>query len=166
MSRIWTFILRGIKEFCNAIILVMTSVILLQITLRYLFGRPLLWPEELARFALIWTIFLMAPVLASQNKHLTIDILDKSLKPPWDSIRKILIRLIVIGFLLFVFLQSVNLVPWFIGIASPAMKAPMTLYYGILMVSVFLMVIEYCIQLFHEIKKLNLVRRVKRADRA
>ncbi len=50
---------------CSGVALVMlaamTAVILLQVFYRYVLNAPLAWPEEAARYAMVWMTFLVTP---------------------------------------------------------------------------------------------------------
>ena len=58
-----------------------------QVILRYVFSNPLSWTEELSRFSMIWLTYIGAIIAMRENKHITIDILDKILS---DKLRKII----------------------------------------------------------------------------
>jgi len=44
-----------------ACLALMTAIILLQVFCRYVLNSPLAWPEEIARFLMVWMAFLAAP---------------------------------------------------------------------------------------------------------
>lgn len=60
--------LKAMRLYLDKLILLVTSVIFvimilivfLQVVARYVFGSSLSWSEEIARFLLVWTIFLAA----------------------------------------------------------------------------------------------------------
>jgi len=52
-------------------------ILLLQVTLRYLFSYSLPWPEEASRFAIIWVVLLMGSVLVRDQQLVTVDFFDR-----------------------------------------------------------------------------------------
>lgn len=68
-------------EFAAAALLVFAlSVTLLQVAFR-IAGAALAWPEELARFAFVWFIFLGAVAVANRIGHVAVDFVPRSLGP-------------------------------------------------------------------------------------
>ncbi len=59
---------------------VMVVVMFMQVVLRYVFATGFAWTEELSRFMMIYMIFIGAAVLASQDGHISVTILDDLLK--------------------------------------------------------------------------------------
>ena len=64
---------KGLKRFndstiwlCNqveiALIALMMIVILIQVFFRYVLNNSLVWPEETARFLMVWMTFIAAPI--------------------------------------------------------------------------------------------------------
>lgn len=61
-----------------ALIVITISV---QVFTRYLFGRPLVWVEELATYAFIWSVFTGAALGMKELRHIRIDTLVVRLAP-------------------------------------------------------------------------------------
>ena len=70
-------VLRKIKraEIWLAVIMFgfIVTIIALQIFVRYLFGKPLTWAEELASLLLIYLTFLTADIVYKEKGHISID---------------------------------------------------------------------------------------------
>jgi TRAP-type C4-dicarboxylate transport system permease small subunit len=49
----------------------------MQVSLRYLFRAALPWPEEAARFAIIWLVCLSGNILIRNEELVTVDFLDR-----------------------------------------------------------------------------------------
>jgi TRAP-type C4-dicarboxylate transport system permease small subunit len=77
MLEIYGSILRKIKraETVLAVLLFgfIVAIIAAQIFARYLFGKPLSWPEELASLLLIYLTFLTADIVYKEKGHISID---------------------------------------------------------------------------------------------
>lgn len=67
-----------------AVIAIAVSV---QVFVRYVLQRPLfLWTEELARFLLVWTVFLGIGVGVKNDAHFAMDVLPALLGRRWGAI--------------------------------------------------------------------------------
>ena len=55
---------------------VMVFVILLQVYFRYILGSALPWPDEAARFCMLWMTGLMAPTALREGGFVAIDTID------------------------------------------------------------------------------------------
>jgi len=60
-------------------IAVMVLAILIQVFFRYVIGNALPWPDELARFCMLWMTGLMAPVAYREGGFVAIDMLPDML---------------------------------------------------------------------------------------
>jgi TRAP-type C4-dicarboxylate transport system permease small subunit len=52
-------------------------IILLQVILRYAFNASLPWPEEAARYSMIWAVMIISNVLIRDRELINVDIFDK-----------------------------------------------------------------------------------------
>lgn len=85
---------RGLLGGLMAAIAVITF---LQVTLRYLFGVPLGWSEEVGRFCLVWLTFVGAGVLVRQaDGHPAVDTLPQALAGGSRRLVEMASRLLVI----------------------------------------------------------------------
>lgn len=67
-------------------ITVLTVAVSVQVFVRYVLQRPLfLWSEELARFVLIWMVFLGIGVGVKNDAHFAMDILPPLLGRRWGA---------------------------------------------------------------------------------
>ena len=67
---------------CHALLVIITSVTVLQVFLRYVLNRPTSWSEEIALFGLIWFGLLAVAVGVRRHEHVSITFLrDLSPKP-------------------------------------------------------------------------------------
>jgi len=63
---------RGLGAFC---LMLMLAAILAQVWFRYVIGTALAWPEEAARFLMLWSACLMAPTALRTGGFVGIDLL-------------------------------------------------------------------------------------------
>ena len=73
-------LLDAIIELVTGALLVATLVItLIQVFFRYGLNHSLAWPEEMARWAFVWLVFLGAAMLARRSGHVAIDLIPRML---------------------------------------------------------------------------------------
>jgi TRAP-type C4-dicarboxylate transport system permease small subunit len=63
------------------LIALVVVTISIQVGTRYLFGRPLVWVEELATYAFIWAVFIGAALGMKELRHIRIDTFVGRLAP-------------------------------------------------------------------------------------
>ena len=56
-------------------------IALLQVFCRYVLNDSLSWPEEMAKFAFVWFVFLGAAMVTRRSRHIVIDLVPRSLGP-------------------------------------------------------------------------------------
>lgn len=98
---------------------------------RFLIGSGLPWPEELARFLLVWTSLLAAAIAAKHHQHFRLSLLFDRLGRVWATA----IDLACIGALLLVIWQGIRLAEIFHMQTSPALGLPMSVVYASVPVS-------------------------------
>lgn len=64
-----------------ALVALIVVTISIQVGTRYLFGRPLVWVEELATYAFIWSVFIGAALGMKELRHIRIDTFVVRLAP-------------------------------------------------------------------------------------
>lgn len=74
-----TIVLRTARQLAWAALAVMVMVILLQVVCRYVLNNALAWPDEAARFLMLWMVGLMAPSAFRWNGFVAIDMLPRAL---------------------------------------------------------------------------------------
>ncbi|MDB4223280.1 TRAP transporter small permease subunit [Granulosicoccus sp.] len=79
LGRINTFIGSICRGVSVMFIAVMVLAILIQVFFRYVIGNALPWPDELARFCMLWMTGLMAPVAYREGGFVAIDMLPDML---------------------------------------------------------------------------------------
>ena len=71
-----------VVEAVAAALLLSTVVIaLIQVFCRYVLNNSLSWPEEMAKFAFVWFVFLGAAMVTRRSRHIVIDLVPRSLEP-------------------------------------------------------------------------------------
>lgn len=65
-------IMDGIKLMLGIILLATLVLLFINVTLRYVFGHPIVWAEELIGFALVWIVFIGAVVVTWEKGHIVV----------------------------------------------------------------------------------------------
>jgi TRAP-type C4-dicarboxylate transport system permease small subunit len=131
----------------------MVASTLLSVLDRFLFGFGLPWPEELARFLLIWTSLLSAAIAAKHKAHFRLTFLSDKFGPWWED----LIDVLCVAAMLLVAWKGIELSILFNMQRSPALNLPMSYVYASVPVSC-LLIAYYLVR--------NLVARRRASNRA
>lgn len=84
---------------------VMVVIILLQVFCRYVLGNALAWPEEAARFLMLWMTGLMAPTAFRRGGFVSIEMLTRLL----PSVASAILSLLLLGLSLTVMIVGVKI---------------------------------------------------------
>lgn len=113
MLSLYSSILSKIK-YAETILAVMmfgfiVSIIAAQIFVRYLFGKPFPWAEELASLLLIYLTFLTADIVYKEKGHIAIDYFVNFLPPRVRSAMAFCVYLLIGVFLIYMIPQCITL---------------------------------------------------------
>ena len=143
MMRIWDGFIKIVDLASALCVVAMVGIVAVQIFLRYVITRPVVWFDELASWLFVWVIYLGASVLVRYDAHLSVEIVTDRLPPRLNRWRKLLVNLLVLAFLVLLFVQSIELLKKFGSTPAPAMQVPMGFFFGSGMVFATIGVIEY-----------------------
>ena len=59
----------------------LAAIVFLQFFTRYVLNDSLAWTEEIARYALIWVVFVGAAMVTRRNSHIAVELLSNLLPP-------------------------------------------------------------------------------------
>lgn len=110
---------------------IMTIAIAAQVVWRYFLQHPIIWAEELARYALVWMTFIGAGVALRSKELVFVDLLINKLPRKLQKITSILVNvanIILLGFLLYYGVLLISL-PSVTAQKSPAMQITMNYVY-------------------------------------
>lgn len=137
---------RRLTQFCVAI---MAITVTIQVIWRYFLNDPLIWAEELTRYALVWMTFIGAAVALRAGQLACMDLVV-TLFPPkvrrWIHAFVSLINCFLLSFLLY---YSLNLIvaPGVVAQKSPAMQVPMPYVYLALPIGMGLLLLQSFFQM-------------------
>ena len=130
LHNINTFILRIGRQLAWTAILLMVIVIIIQVFFRYVLNNALPWPDEVARFLMLWMTGLIAPSAYRWGGFVSIDMLQRFLPKTLSNILVFLILIISLTVLLIGFemgLKHIN-AGWIFS--SSSIKIPYSLLGG------------------------------------
>tara|TARA_B100001741_G_scaffold50910_1_gene38752 strand:- start:919 stop:1512 length:594 start_codon:yes stop_codon:yes gene_type:complete len=125
-----TFILRIGRQLAWIAILLMVIVIIIQVFFRYVLNNALPWPDEVARFLMLWMTGLIAPTAYRWGGFVSIDMLERFLPKILSNLLIFTILLISLIVLLIGFemgLKHIN-AGWIFS--SSSIKIPFSLIGG------------------------------------
>ena len=130
LQNINTFFLRIGRQIAWIAILLMVIVIIIQVFFRYVLNNALPWPDEVARFLMLWMTGLIAPSAYRWGGFVSIDMLQRFLPKILSNILVFLILIISLTVLLIGFemgLKHIN-AGWIFS--SSSIKIPLSLIGG------------------------------------
>ena len=117
----------------------MTAAILLQVFFRYVLGSALTWSEEVARFMMVWMTFLVAPIAYRAGANVALDIVISRIRGRTFEILKIVIHVLVIGFVVTFFVESFGLIGRGLKMKASTVDIPMAYVYAIIPITFVVM---------------------------
>lgn len=121
-----------------------------QVISRYFFEYTPLWSEELARYLIVWSIFVGVSVGVRDNKHIGVDALIRFLPHGFKVACECLLNLIgiaVVAVLIWTSIQFINRTIEFEQL-SPAMRIPMYIPYLAMPVGLSLSAVRFLQNIF------------------
>lgn len=87
------------------LILLMATIVLsiaLQVVMRFIFGHPMVWVEEVSTYAFVWIAFTGAALGLKQIRHIKVELLHERLNPSerhWLKLFGYVATLLAVGYL-------------------------------------------------------------------
>ena len=143
---------------CTILFLVIIFVTVAGVFTRYILDSPLIWSDELARFSLIWMIFLGAGVVSFKDSHLIVDFIFEYVPEKVGSFLKTFSFVVVLAFLITLVVFCIDLlrVPGYN--TSPALEIPLSFWRGSVVAGAILMIIA---MIYNQIKRYKKWKGVK-----
>ena len=121
---------------------------------RYLLGAPFTWLEEVQLACMVWIVYAGAGAAFRAGNQVAIEMIVDLMPKGMQKIMEIFLSVVVLAVLGYLFYQSLGYIGIFLrsGRATPMLKIPYAVIYGIAPVSFVLMVISYFYALFKGVK--------------
>lgn len=124
------FWMRRFMEGCAiGLTLSFVVVVLMAVYYRYVLNDSLVWTEEFIRFTLFWLVLIGAALVALENGHLRIEVVQRIAPEPVANALESLARLCTIAFCVILAWQTYELFGRTTG-TSPALRFPMRWVYA------------------------------------
>ena len=152
------FVLDKIEEIlCTVLACVMAVSILIQVINRNTVQLPLVWCEELARYCMVWLIFVGISAGVKKGAHIGVDALVNILPKNIRKIVNVVTNVLVTGLYGYLTLLSADITLGIreTGQVSPAMQIPMYLIYGGLIVGMLMSTIRSVQVIMNALKEGN-----------
>ncbi|SER64639.1 TRAP transporter small permease [Halopseudomonas bauzanensis] len=113
---------------------VFASLVIFQVVMRYVFNNPSVWSEEIARYALVWFVYLSGSYAVKYQRHVRfnviVDLIGKKV-PLAQRIIRLFVLVLWLAFLIFMLKLAVDMVDrqFTTGQRAPASQIPMYLVY-------------------------------------
>jgi len=115
-------------------------IVFLQFFTRYVLNDSLSWTEEIARYGLMWIVFIGGAVVTRKNSHIAVELLSNVMKPgPLRTALLAFVDLIKLGFMGLLAYFSVTIIERMHYQRMTVFELPMSVVYGGVLAGCFLM---------------------------
>lgn len=123
---------------------------------RFVFNLSIVWAEECMRFACIWLVFIGSSLTVRKDGHVSIDILQESLRKhrKTKTVFYVISRLIGIAFLVCLFPASLDLIKRTGNSMAASLPLPFSVVYAVVPIGILLMLWSYIKALPYFTKKI------------
>ncbi len=87
------------------------TIVTCEVVLRYLFGRSLIFAEELSRYLMVWTVFLGSALAIRDEAHIRISILSKRLPRQFQLLMTFCTHGLTMIFLVILTVEGIRILP-------------------------------------------------------
>ena len=138
----------------SVVIAILIIITFAGVTIRYLLGAPFTWLEDVQLACMVWIVYAGAGAAFRAGNQVAIEMIVDLMPKSMQKIMEIFISIVVLVVLGYLFYQSLGYIEIFTrsGRATPMLKIPYAVIYGIAPVSFVLMVISYFYALFRGVK--------------
>jgi C4-dicarboxylate transporter DctQ subunit len=144
-------IINTLENISGGLFLLMILMVLYQVFMRKIVNASPNWTEELARYAMIWSILVASPVMIATQEHIMLDYFIQKFPLRMRKTFVVLISMLMFAILGCFTVGGAQMILTSIALTqnSPGMQIPMWITYIILPLSGIMMVIAQIIVLLH-----------------
>lgn len=132
---------KTVLTFTSILAILMVIIVFIQVVARYVFQNSLSWSEEIARYMLVWLIFLSAGYVLGQRAHIFLDVVFNAFPLRLQKVLRQVSNVLLLGFSLIVTYFGCEMMKLGSSQISSAVQLPMWLVYLALPVGGLLLVI-------------------------
>lgn len=152
-------LIRGVSWLIKAVIVgcmfAMLAAICLQVFFRFVMNQPLDWPEELARFAMIWSAMLAAVYVQQERGHLSLDFFTARLPQKASLLLRILMNVLIIIFMAAVVTSGIQEAYTLWDLKTGALRISRSIPYLAIPVSSALFILATLVLIYKDILELK-----------
>lgn len=134
------YVCKHIEEIlCSIFLVIMVSLVIINVFLRYLFGYSIFWAEEVATICFVWCVFVGASATYKHKMDMGIDILSTKTPPHVQKIVRLLINLILLAINAYIFYMAIIFtnIAWnkptaVLGVSSAALNFALVIAFGLI----------------------------------
>lgn len=131
-------------------LVVMCVSVGLGIISRYVFNAPIIWTDELARYALVWMTFLGgAELLMRRDGHISVGYFRSLMPPRYDRRAEILVIVLSIVIIAMMGYGGILLIEHNLISVSAALDVPMYVVYGVIPAAALLGIVALGVRTVH-----------------
>lgn len=146
MKKLVNTIVKVEEILCVALLVVMCAVIFAATISRFTGLFVISWAEELARYCMIWAVFLGLGIAASRGQHFCVEALSLFCSKKVLNVVQVICAVIVAGFSAFAVVYGSQVLLWQMKAEqiTPSLHWPMWLMYLAIPLGMALMAVCYC----------------------
>src|SRR5262245_1680277 len=95
LSRIVGALDLALEAVTGSLLAATVIICLIQVFCRYVLNNSLSWPEEMARWAFVWLVFVGSAMLTRRSGHIAIDLLPRALSPRGRAVHAVAVKIVV-----------------------------------------------------------------------
>ncbi len=130
---------------------IIVTVVTIEVFLRYVMGRSLIFTDELCRYLMVWLVFLGGAIAVRDGAHIRINVLVKRLDPRMRRFVQVAALLLTTTFLVIVTVEGIKILPRQLYQMCITMDISMFYFYLAIPVGSVLMIIFLLPQIRDEI---------------
>ena len=126
--------------------LIMGLILFLEVAMRYFFGSPTVWAEEVAIYIFMWTMFAGTAYTLHAGKHIRIDLIITFLPKKTQAILDFITGIIAMAFCVFVTIQSWEMVASAVTmgkLSTTPLRFPLWIPQSSMLIGFALLTVEY-----------------------
>jgi TRAP-type C4-dicarboxylate transport system permease small subunit len=149
----------GLKKIENFVVISSLSgmfiSILLQVIMRYIFEKPLLWSEEVARYLFVYFSLIGISYAVRENSHIKMVAVTKQFSIKVQKIIETILNLLFASLFFYLAPQSISFLKPQMTIYATATKLPMFFVYVVLPIGFILTAIRLILNSINDINTLK-----------
>lgn len=142
----WDKAIRSLNKLTETItmslLLAMVCLVAMQVFSRILIGSSFSWTNELARYMLVWLVFLGGGIVFQQGAHIGMEALVEKFSANIQRMIQALVSVICILFFIILIVIGMDFSSTSMTLTSPALKIPMGIVYCVIPISGVLQILN------------------------